>query len=230
MRTEATVANHATPTTANWTVIRTTICYCRARIFGKAEMLCNARTLQVTPEGTTETALNWRATSRTFSNRRGRSGTMPRLWAGIILTAGFWATRWWVASRSPSGHSNPCAAARDARRGRGRGEAPKYLSPSQRENIQRHLSERQEFGIGELAKDLWFCSAGSKNEYFEIRDRASSGRGRSPAWLCWFCTCPSPITTRFTIAAPVISIWTAISTISITSHWRTGLLENCAWL
>ena len=51
IRAEAVVADHATPT-ADWTVIALPSLI-SGRIFDKAEMI-NARTLQVTPEGTSE--------------------------------------------------------------------------------------------------------------------------------------------------------------------------------
>jgi hypothetical protein len=165
IRAEAVVANHATPT-ADWTVIALPSLL-SGRIFGKAEML-NARTLQVTPEGSSE-ALNWRDQPNIFKQARAL-GFNAEIVGWHHPYCRILGDQMVGCFAMPSGHPTRALLRETHAAEEGVWRSTQYLFRLQWENI-RDLFRRDRDSVSENLQDLYLQRRQQK-QYFEIRDRA----------------------------------------------------------
>jgi len=165
IRAEAVVADHATPT-ADWTVIALPSLI-SGRIFGKAEML-NAATLQVTPEGSTET-LNWRDQPNIFKQARAL-GFNAEIVGWHHPYCRILGDQMVGCFAMPSGHPTHALLRETHAAEEGVWRSTQYLFRLQEENIL-DIFRKDRDSVSENLQDLYLQRRQQK-QYFEIRDRA----------------------------------------------------------
>jgi hypothetical protein len=164
IRAEALVANHVTPT-ADWTVIALPSLL-SGRIYGAAELI-DARTLHVTPEGSSE-VLNWRDQPNIFKQARALGYNAEIVgwhhpYCRILgnQMAGCFAM--------PSGHPTHALLRETTAAEDGVWKTTGFLFKLQLENV-RDLFRRNSEAASENLKDR-YLQRRQQRQYFEMRDR-----------------------------------------------------------
>ena len=165
IRAEAVVADHATPT-ADWTVIALPSLI-SGRIYGKAEMM-DARTLRVTPEGTSE-ALNWREEPNIFKQARAL-GVNAEIVGWHHPYCRVLGDQMPGCFAMPSGHPTQALLRETHAAEDGVWMTTHFLFRLQWENL-RDLFRANRNSVSENLRDQYLQHRQQK-QYFEIRDRA----------------------------------------------------------
>lgn len=165
IRAESVVADHATPA-ADWTVIALPSLI-SGRIFSKAEMI-NARTLHVTPEGTSE-VLNWRDQPNIFKSARA-IGVNAEIVGWHHPYCRVLGDQMPGCFAMPSGHPTNALLRETLATEDGVWKTTQYLFVLQYENL-RDLFRSDRNSVSENLKDLYLQRRQQK-QYFELRDRA----------------------------------------------------------
>jgi hypothetical protein len=165
IRAEAVVADHATPT-ADWTVIALPSLI-SGHIFSKAEMV-NARTLRVTPEGTSE-SLNWSEQPNIFKQARAL-GVNAEIIGWHHPYCRVLGDQMPGCFAMPSGHPTNALLRETLASEDGVWLTTHYLFRLEWENL-RDLFRSDRNSVSENLKDLYLQHRQQK-QYFEIRDRA----------------------------------------------------------